>query len=73
MSPDEQEAKSRRYVADGLFLMRLSSGNIAVFKSNLGEYLGTVSESKLPALADFFPPSVRPPTKPPVRKRERLV
>lgn len=43
MSPDEQEALSRRYGDDIIILLSLSSGNVAVFNS-ARELCGFVSE-----------------------------
>jgi hypothetical protein len=33
MSPDEQEAKSRRYSNDVVLLLRLASGRVAIFNN----------------------------------------
>lgn len=44
MSPDEQEARSRRLSNDRIILLPLSSGAIAVF-NNAGELCGIIEEA----------------------------
>jgi hypothetical protein len=69
MSPDEQEARSRRYAHERIVLLPLSSGNIAVFNC-AGELCSiedpywfswnhTHKEFKLELKAQWHPPATR--------------
>jgi hypothetical protein len=46
MSPDEQEARWRKYSDDRIILLPLKSGNIAVF-NNAAEFCGITQHSHL--------------------------